>query len=456
MKKRISALFSLLVERIRPNQRSKFINPVRIFILLGMLVSLAGLWPAALTAASGPPVIVVTIRGEIDAGQTALVQKALAAALEKKSPAVLMEIDTFGGLVDAAVKIRDMIGDMPVPTICYIKNRAWSAGALIAIAHKHIVIAPGGSIGAAEPIPTTEKTVAALKAEFAATANKTGRDPKVAEAMVDKSLGYPGFAEPGKILALTDYQAVKLGYAELVVPDRTAVLARYGFAETPVLEYSQGWPEKLAGWLSDPAVKSILISIIVLAVLTEIKTAGLGVAALFGLAAAVLFFGSQWLTGLAGWTELLLFIGGIVLVIIELSVPGFGFFGLAGIACILFSFFLTLGADLTAVNLLAASMAGAILLFLLIVRRLPSSRLWRKIVLKNEETTQAGYTSGINYEMYLGREGVTQSLLRPAGVIVIDGLQLDVVSEGQYIPPQTRVKVVNVSSNRIVVRPVSD
>ncbi|HWR38109.1 MAG TPA: NfeD family protein [Patescibacteria group bacterium] len=422
-------------------------------LLLGAVLLSGGLVSAA---AGEGPVVVVTIRGEIDGGQAALVQKALTAAKDNGATAVLVEIDTFGGMVDAAVKIRDMISETTVPTICYIKNRAWSAGALIALAHKHIVIAPGGSIGAAEPIPTTEKTVAALRAEFAATANKTGRDPKVAEAMVDKSLGYPGFAEPGQILALADYQAVKVGYAEIVATDRAAVMARYGLSEKPVLEYSQGWPEKLAGWLSDPAVKSILISIIVLAVLTEIKTAGMGIAAVFGIVAAVLFFGGQWMSGLAGWTELLLFIGGVVLVIVELTVPGFGFFGLAGIACILFSFFLALGADLTAVNLLAASLAGAIVIFLIIVRRLPSSRLWRHIVLHDAETTQSGYTSGLDYEAYLGREGLTRSPLRPAGIMVLDEQQLDVVSEGQFIPPQTRVTVVNVSSNRIVVRPVKE
>ena len=136
-------------------------------------------------AAATGPVISISIKGEINGGQAALVHKAMTDAGSKQAQAVLIEIDTFGGLVDSAVSIRDMIINSPVPTICYIKNRAWSAGALIAVSHKHIAIAPGGSIGAAEPIPTTEKTVAALKAEFAATANRTGRNPQVAEAMVD-------------------------------------------------------------------------------------------------------------------------------------------------------------------------------------------------------------------------------------------------------------------------------
>lgn len=400
------------------------------------------------------PVVFIHIKGEIDGGQAALVHKAMAEAKAKKARAVLVEIDTFGGLVDAAVNIRDLISESPLETICYIKNRAWSAGALIALSHKKIAIAPGGSIGAAEPIPTTEKTVAALKAEFAATANKTNRNPRVAEAMVDKSLGLPGYAEPGQILALTDYQAVKVGYADLVANDRGEVLAHFGLADAPLLEYTQGWPEKLAGWLSNPALKSALLSLIFLAILTEIKTAGAGVAAFIALLGALVFFGSQYLTGLAGWVEILLFVAGVVLLIVELYTPGLGLFGLGGVLAILASFFLTLGGNLVALNILAISLVTAIIAFLIILRKLPASRLWTRLVLKDAETTKAGFVSSYDYQAFLGKTGVALSLLRPAGVVDIDGVHLDVVSEAQYIPEGTKVKVVSVHGNRIVVRPV--
>ena len=380
----------------------------------------------------------------------------MAEAKTKNARAVLMEIDTFGGLVDAATVIRDKISDSPVETICHIKNRAWSAGALIAISHKKIAIAPGGSIGAAEPIPATEKTIAALKAEFAATANKTGRNPRVAEAMVDKTLGLPGYAEPGQILALTDYQAVKVGYADLVTAERAEVLAHFGLADAPIIEYHQGWAEKMAGWLSNPAVKSALLTLIFLAIMTEIKTAGLGIAALVGLGAVLLFFASQWLSGLAGWVEIVLFVAGAVLIVVEIWTPGMGIFGLGGIICILASFFLTLGGDLTALNLMAVSLVMAVVIFLIIVKRLPSSRLWARLVLQDAETTTAGYVSSETYDAYLGRTGVALTLLRPAGVIDIDGTHLDVVSEAQYVPAGTKVKVVSVSGNRVVVRPVQD
>ncbi|MDR3592404.1 MAG: NfeD family protein [Negativicutes bacterium] len=425
-------------------------------LVLIVFMALASGLAAPVAHGAAGPVVIINIKGEIDGGQSALVHKAMAEAKSQNARAVLVEIDTFGGLVNAAVAIRDMISDAPVETICYIKNRAWSAGALIALSHKRIAIAPGGSIGAAEPIPTTEKTVAALKAEFAATANKTGRNPRVAEAMVDKSLGFPGYAEPGQILALTDYQAVQVGYADLVAADRGAVLAYYGLADAPIQEYSQGWAEQLAGWLSNPTVRGGLLSLMFLAILTEIKTAGLGLAAFIGLLAALLFFGSGWLTGLAGWMEILLFIGGAILILFELHAPGLGLFGLGGIACILASFFLTLGGDVAALNLLAVSLVVAVAVFMLIVKRLPSSRLWQRLVLKDAETTSAGYVSGHDYRSYLGRTGVTITLLRPAGVVDVDGAHLDVVSEGQYITAGTKIKVVSVNGHRIVVRPTGD
>jgi membrane-bound serine protease (ClpP class) len=239
-----------------------------------------------------------------------------------------------------------------------------------------------------------------------------------------------------------------------VAPDREAVLANYGLTGIEVLEYTQGWQEKLAGALSDPAVKSFLMSIIFLAVLAEIKTAGLGVAGLVGLGAALLFFGSQWITGIAGWLEIILFIGGIGLIILELYTPGAGVFGIIGIIAIFASLFLTLGANVAAVNMLAISLLIAIVLFIVLLKHLPSSKLWDRVILKDAETKGAGFSSSQDYSLYLGKTGITYTGLRPAGALYIEGVQLDVVSEGQFIEPNTLVKVVSITGNRIVVRPV--
>ena len=358
--------------------------------------------------------------------------------------------------MDAAVKIRDMISDSKLRTICYVKNRAWSAGALIAISHQHIVMAPGGTIGAAEPIPTTEKTVAAVRAEFAATATKMGRNPKVAEAMVDKSLGFEKYAAPGKILSLTDTQAIEVGYADFVAPDRSALLNHYGLKDAPIIEVQSGWAEKIAGWLSDPLVKSALVGIIFLAVMTEVKTAGTGVAALFGIVATALFFGAQWMTGVATWMEVLLFLVGLVLLVVEFIVPGFGVFGIVGIACVLFSLFMTLGGGIGALNIMAGGTIAATIAFLILLRYLPSSKLWNRLVLKDALKTDIGYTSSDDQSQLVGREGVVLTLLRPAGTVEIAGRVYDVVSEGRFIEPETTIRVLHVNGNRIVVRAIEE
>lgn len=424
----------------------------RAFCVAGVLLLLL---PSMVFAANSP-VVVVEIKGEIDAGQAALIHRAFNEAQQKGALAIVIELDTFGGLVEAAVQMRDRISDSSLRTICYIKNRAWSAGALIALANQHIAIAPGGSIGAAEPIPTTEKTVAAVKAEFAATANKTGRNPRIAEAMVDKSLGFPGYAEPGQILALTDYQAIKVGYAELIAADRDALLVHYGLTGTELVEISLEWPERLAGWLANPTVKSALLSLIFLAVMTEIKTAGMGVAAMVALAAAMLFFGGQWLAGVAGLMEIMLFAAGIILLVVELYMPGIGLFGIAGIACILSSIFLTLGADISALTTLMTSLAIALIIFLIIVKRLPASRLWMRLVLQDAETSKAGYISSLDNSIYIGKKGITITQLRPAGLAEIEGVRLDVISQGQFIEAGVQIKVGSVAGGRVVVYPIRD
>ncbi len=315
-------------------------------------------------------------------------------------------------------------------------------------------MAPGGTIGAAEPIPTTEKTVAAVRAEFAATAAKMGRNPKVAEAMVDKSLGFEKYAAPGKILSLTDAQAIEVGYADVVAADRSAALKHYGLQDSRVIEVQSGWAERIAGWLSDPLVKSALVGIIFLAVMTEVNTAGTGVAALFGIVATALFFGSQWITGVATWVEVLLFFVGLILLAIEFFVPGFGIFGIAGIASILFSLFMTLGGGIGALNMMAGGIVLAVIGFLLLLKYLPSSRLWNRLVLKDALKTDKGYISSDNLSTIIGREGIVLTLLRPAGTVRIADQVYDVVSEGRFIEPGVTVKVLSVNGNRILVRAV--
>ncbi len=184
---------------------------VKLWLMICLL--LMAFLPAVYAAEEAFPISVVTIKGEIDAGQEALLSRAIRESKEQGVKLMILEIDTFGGQVDSAVAMRDMLVEAPFGTAAYISPRAWSAGALLALATDTIIMSPGSSIGAAEPIPATEKTISAVKSEFSATAHRKGHPVSAAEAMVDKTIGYPGYAEKGQILSLTETQAQQIGLA---------------------------------------------------------------------------------------------------------------------------------------------------------------------------------------------------------------------------------------------------
>ena len=158
----------------------------------------------------------IPIHGTIDTGMEHLVQRAVADARDRRAKAILLDVNTFGGLVDAATNIRDALYGGGVPVYAYVSERAWSAGALVTLSASKIVMAPGSSIGAAEPIPKTVKTVSALRAEFEATAARGHRDPKIAGGMVDATLAVPPYKRAGAILSLTANQAQAAHYADAI------------------------------------------------------------------------------------------------------------------------------------------------------------------------------------------------------------------------------------------------
>lgn len=204
-----------------------------------------------------------------------------------------------------------------------------------------------------------------------------------------------------------------------------------------------------------PIVQILLVAVIFLSLLVEIKTGGMGIGALFGLVAAGVFFGSQFVQGLVSFYEIAVFMGGILFIVIELLTPGIGVFAGIGIVAILYSFIMALGGDAAAVYLLALSMAISLAAFAVVLKKLPSSRIWSKLVLRDASTTEKGYVSAANYTSLIGKEGVVLTELRPAGTALLDQKQADVVSEGRYIEKGAKIRVISVTGSRIVVQEIS-
>lgn len=203
--------------------------------------------------------------------------------------------------------------------------------------------------------------------------------------------------------------------------------------------------------LALPAVRVLLIAVIFLALLVEVKTAGMGLGAALGLVAAGVFFASQYVSGLVSYFEIAVFLGGILCIAIELLTPGIGIFAGLGVFALLYSFIFALGGGMPAVYTLLISLFMALAAFAVIVKRLPNSKLWAKFVLRDAGKTEDGYVSSGDYSYLLGHYGLTTTNLRPAGTANFNGQQFDVISEGNFIDKGERVRVISVSGSRIVV-----
>ncbi|MDQ3694567.1 MAG: ATP-dependent Clp protease proteolytic subunit [Chloroflexota bacterium] len=295
------------------------------------------------------PVVVVPIDGAIDLGLAPFLSRVLAEAEADGAAAVLLEIDTPGGRLDAVLQMRDALLGSPVRTIAYVDRTAFSAGALIAIAAGEIYMPPGAAMGAATPVDggtgetASEKTVSAVRTTFKATAEARGRDPLVAEAMVDPDVVIEGLVERGELLTLTTGEAVDWGYADGVVNNRAELLAAAGLAAAPVVEVGPSLAERVVRFVTDPVVASLLLILALLLIVGDFFVEGFGVAGMGGVLLLGIFFWGHLLTGLAGWEDVALVGLGIVLIAVEIFlVPGFGVPGVLGLAAIAGGLFLAM------------------------------------------------------------------------------------------------------------------
>lgn len=202
-----------------------------------------------------------------------------------------------------------------------------------------------------------------------------------------------------------------------------------------------------------PVLEILLLTIVFSGLLVEVKTGGLGAGALLALVAAAIFFGSRYMNGLVAVYPIAVFLGGVLCLVIEMLAPTVGLLAGLGVAAMLYSIVLTLGGDIGALYALLAAIALSILIFALLLRHLPSSRLWNKVILRDASTAERGYVSAMDHPELLGRCGRAETDLRPAGSVSFGDAPVDVVSEGGYIPRGTAVIVVAAQGSRVVVRP---
>jgi membrane-bound serine protease (ClpP class) len=418
-----------------------------------------------------PVVYVAPVEGMIDLGLAPFVDRVLREATDAGAAAVILEINTFGGRVDAAVVIRDALLNAKVPTVAFINKRAISAGALIALATEKIVMGDGGTIGAATPVqmgqpgapaqPVEEKTVSYVRKEFRATAEARKRPPLVAEAMVDADVEIPDLIEKGKLLTLTTDEALKHKVADFRTDTIEEVLKQLGLVGAEIRRASPNWAENFVRFLTHPVVSSLLMTIGILGIILEVRTPGFGVPGTLGIGSLALFFWGHWLVQLAGWEEILLVISGVVLLAAEIFIiPGFGVAGVLGIAALLSGLSLSLiggGATwdfiLKAVGRVIFSLLLAVVGSLVLLRFLPRLPFGKRLILATGLAAGEGYASPPETDQnWRGKGGIAVSPLRPSGIADVEGERVDVVSDGEFIEAGAQIVVSRVDGNRIVVR----
>ncbi len=453
----------------------------------------------------------------VDLGLSAFVKRAVKEAEKAKAEAIIFRINTFGGRVDAATEIRDILFDTEIKTVAFINKRAISAGALIALACQSIVMTPGATVGAAAPVQMSpgggakalgEKYVSYVRKEFKSTAERNNHPEKLAEAMVDadvelkavtidnqlviltpegleekkEELGeekikieksdIPAGFFKGKLLTLTTDEALRFGLASYKVNKIEEILPLYNLEGYSLVNTPITWSENFVRFLTHPVVSGLLLTLGTLGLIFELRIPGWGIGGTVGLIALALFFGGQYLVGMAGWIEPVLFVLGIGLLFLEIFViPGFGIAGIGGTILIVVSLFLALikhplptfplakleyERALYTISLVFISVFSIILLSL---KFIPQTRLWKRlrtrVFLTSKEDSEQGYRGTPSaWEKFSGLEGKTLTILRPAGRAVFGEEILDVVTEGDFINQDSQVKVIKVEGNRIVVAEV--
>ncbi|MDR2052792.1 MAG: nodulation protein NfeD [Treponema sp.] len=501
------------------NKKTLFSFAAFLFLFAGLSFSGASLYPQP--ADAGKSAWIIPIRGDIDPAMATFVRREAGKALAGKADFIIFEIDTFGGRVDSTLQITSFITSIKsARTVAWVNTGdgsmgvSWSAGALIAFACADIYMAAGTSIGAAAPVTVGadggtdsagEKTVAAVRSQMAALAERNGYPVGIALAMVDydvelwevlvdgrtevltlgelerleseqgatrierRSIVSPS----GKLLSLTSGEASRYGLAGLA-GDRESLFAAIGVSETAG-ESSPGIADGIIAFLTSGPVQAVLIILGLVMVFLELNTPGFGIPGIVAALAFIAVFGSGALLGRVDSLEIVLFLLGIGCLAVEIFVlPGFGVMGISGIILIGLSLLFSmqdfivprvdwewelLGRNAVVVILSLFAAVGGIAVIALLG---PKIRLFDGLTLKTRitETAYSPLPAGSpdaagdeDYAALTGRRGTAASTLRPSGTADIEGRIYRVEGDGAFIEAGEPVEVVRVYGSRIVVRP---
>lgn len=454
--------------------------------------------PAALAAA--PKVVfVLPIREEIQSPLLYLVRRGVKQAIDEKADLLILDMETNGGSGAVMEDIINILEQFKGDTVTYVHRHAFSAGALIAIATKHIYMAPQGVIGAAAPVmmapgggvqdlPKTmsAKAVSAMSALMRAQAEKNGYNKEVVQAMIDmdKELKIDGklLNEEGHVLTLTDKEAAeefgkppKPLLSSGTVESLDALLAKLGYAQARRVDIKPTGVEKIASWIN--LISPILLLIGIVGIYIEFKTPGFGLPGIIGITAFAIYFFGGYIAGLSGLEWVALFILGLVLVALELFVfPGTVVLGAIGLIMTFVAIVMALVDVYPAVpsapgslpalprllnvqeslQNLGIAVLGAAIVAALLARFLPRTQLYHTLVSQSASGVVSVDEKSQEQTAQLGQLGVAISALRPGGKAQFGEKILDVITQGEMLPAGAKVRIIRFSAAEAVVEPAGE
>ncbi len=403
---------------------------------------------------------VIPIEDTVEKGLSKFIERSFEHAKSERAKHIILDINTPGGAVDAALEIADTIRASDIPVTAFVNHRALSAGAFLALNADQIYMTPNGKMGAAAIIDgegnaADQKSESLWLAEMSDAAEKQGRDPKYALAMADSDIDAKDAGAPkGELLTFNTDRALQFGYAEGEAKNLDDLLQKLKLANASVQYDEVSFAEKVARFLTHPIVIPILLSIASLGLIVELYSPGFGVPGTMGVTALLLFFYGHLVAGFAGYETLFLFLAGLLLLILELFLPG-GIVGVIGLICVVVSLFLAAGSFTEmAISILIATAVSIIAVILLTKVLGKRMKFFKKFILTDSTTKESGYVSNETREDLVGQIAVTLTALRPSGTAVLGDERIDVVSEGAFIDKDEQVKIVKAEGSRIVVRKV--
>ena len=431
------------------------------------------------------------LQEEIAPSATRMVQKALATASSENADVVILELDTYGGLLLDADSIRINILDFDKPVYAFINKNSGSAGALISIACDKIFMASGATMGSATVVDgqgnvLPDKYQSYMRSIMRATAESHGsdtvisdgdttivykRDPRIAEAMVDERIAVPGVVDSGRVAAFTTSEAIKNNYCEGEANSLKEIYKLESWDDPVVIRVEKSTLDKVIGFLAKPGLQAALMMIIFWGIFFELRSPGIGFPLAAAVIAALLYFAPLYLDGLAANWEILLFVVGIILIGLEIFViPGFGVAGVTGILFTVgsltlslirnvdFDFSLTSEMEISgALMIVFISLVGFVIGAFLFGRGMTSSPLFRRLILSDTlKDAKAGiHIPESSPKDMMGKTGIAHTDIRPIGKAKIDGMLMEVKSMGDFISEGSEVRIISRELGYWVVEKIS-